>query len=37
MTGLFEGVALRGAGLLTQAGAVAVQPRPAPVSSLKVS
>lgn len=28
MTGLFEGVALRGAGLLTQAGAVAVQPRP---------
>lgn len=28
MTGLFEGVALRGAGLLAQAAAVAVQPRP---------
>lgn len=28
MTGLFEAVALRGAGLLTQAGAVPIQPRP---------
>ncbi len=28
MTGLFEGVALRGAGLLTQVGAAPVQPRP---------